>query len=289
MRELLCSLKVLTMSWTTLVDATTLQSRLNSEDLVVVDCRFDLSDPQAGRRAYLEGHIPGAVYADLDHDLSGPPLTDRGRHPLPSPARMRQVFGQLGIDGSKQVVAYDDRANMMAARLWWMLNYMGHTAVAVLDGGWPAWSQWVQQQSDESLLESGENQPPPAQFAGQPNEDWLVVMEQVPDQPLLIDSRAPERYAGEIEPLDPKAGHIPGAVNSHYANVLGEGQHFQQPEAIRERLAAVMGDTDPAEATFYCGSGVSACVNLLAAAHAGLPTRKLYVGSWSEWCRKDDQ
>jgi thiosulfate/3-mercaptopyruvate sulfurtransferase len=274
------------MLWTTLVDPATLQPHLNADDLVVVDCRFDLGNPDAGRKAYQQQHVPGAVYADLDNDLSGPPLTDHGRHPLPSPARMRQVFGQLGIDKTKQVVAYDDKSNMMAARLWWMLNYMGHNAVAVLDGGWPAWLQWAQQQSNDALLQSGETQADVAQFSGQPIEDRLVVLDQVTDQQLMIDSRAPERYAGEFEPLDPKAGHIPGAVNFHYANSLEQGQHFKSPEVLGHQLTALLGDTDPAEATFYCGSGVSACVNLLAAAHAGLPIHKLYVGSWSEWCRK---
>ena len=277
------------MSFETLIQPEELLALMGSEDLVTIDCRFDLAAPDSGRKRYIEQHLAGAVYADLDQDMSGPPLTDQGRHPLPSPARMRQVFGRLGIDSTKQVVVYDDRGGVPAARLWWMLKYMGHSAVALLDGGWEAWLELVEQRRSEgeeqSLLHSGEQSNPPTQFSGQPFESWLVVLDQVPQQRCLIDSRGQQRYSGEQEPLDPVAGHIPGAVNHHYAANLGADKKMKSPDELRQTFEALFADSSPEEATFYCGSGVSACVNLLAAVHAGFPMSKLYVGSWSEWCQ----
>jgi thiosulfate/3-mercaptopyruvate sulfurtransferase len=237
-----------------------------------------LSDTTAGRRAYLESHIPGAVYAHLDDDLSNPPTTDRGRHPLPPPDHLIALFSRLGISANTQVVVYDDARGMVASRLWWMLRYMGHEAVAVLDGGWQAWV------AAGLPTRAGEERNEPTSFSGSPRRDWLVTLEMLPDQVLLVDSRDGARYRGEIETIDPYAGHIPGAVNYFYGlNVDADGR-FLAGEQVKQQLEAVLGDTRPQEAVFYCGSGVSACVNLLALKHAGLPDGKLYVGSWSEWC-----
>ena len=269
------------MTYKTLIDSTTLVEHLADPAWVVVDCRFDLLDADKGEQAYLAGHIPGAVYAHLNRDLSSAePVTDNGRHPLPTPEAMSLAFGRLGIDERKQVVAYDDTSGHYAARLWWMLRYMGHEAVAVLDGGWPGWL------AAGLPVMSGNETRPIALFTGQPHSDRLVTIDQVPDLPLLVDSRAPERYRGEVEPIDPVAGHIPGALNRYYgANWTADGR-WRQPEELAAEFTELLGPTDPATSTYYCGSGVSACVNLLAMTHAGLPEGRLYVGSWSEWSRR---
>lgn len=268
--------------FTTLISATELKRHIGDEQWVIVDCRFSLANTAVGYQAYQAAHIVGAVYAHLDDDLSGPPLTDHGRHPLPSPAALTALFGRLGIDGRRQVVVYDDANGAYAARLWWMLQYMGHTAVAVLDGGWAAWL------AADGVAESGKRTNRPALFTGQPRADWLVQMPAVPQQPLLVDSRGPARYRGEVEPIDAQAGHIPGAVNYFYENNWGADGRYLPAEALKEQLTAVLGTTAPDEAVFYCGSGVSACVNLLALAHAGLGHGRLYVGSWSEWSRQPE-
>jgi len=269
--------------FTTLIDALTLQENLGDSSWAVVDCRFSLADPEAGRRAYLEAHIPGAIYAHLDNDLSNPPTTDHGRHPLPPPETLVARFGRMGIGPNTQVVAYDDANGMIASRLWWMLRYMGHTAVAVLDGGWPAW------ETAGLPTRSGEETRETAVFQGEPRRDWLVLINEVPDVPLLVDSRDAARYRGELETIDPVAGHIPGAVNYYYqANWTADGR-YRPPAELRAQFDALLNKTPPEQATFYCGSGVSACVNLLAMAHAGLGNGRLYAGSWSEWCRDPDR
>ena len=266
--------------FTTLIDAPTLANNLNQPNLVIIDCRFSLADHDLGENDYAKGHIPGAVYAHLDRDLSGPPVTDKGRHPLPTPEKMRGTFGRFGITPQTQVIAYDQVGGVYASRLWWMLRYMGHDAVAVLDGGWQAWER------GSGEVESGEVTREAVGFVGEPKREMLVMMNDVPAQPLLIDSRAANRYRGEVEPIDPVAGHIPDAVNHFYQLNWDENKKFLPAEQMKSHFVALLDDVRPAEATFYCGSGVSACVNLLAMTHAGLPTAKLYVGSWSEWSRE---
>lgn len=261
----------------TLINSETVAQNLENPDWVIVDCRFSLADTAVGYQNYQTAHIPGAVYAHLDDDLSGPPVTDHGRHPLPTPQRLAQLFSRLGIDEMSQVVAYDSAGGMVAARLWWMLRYMRHEAVAVLDGGWQAWQ--VANLPTKSGIESNKA----AQFTGRPQPKWIVTLAEVESQPLLLDSRAPARYRGEVEPIDPQPGHIPGAVNLPFQNQLDENGRFRTAEEMKAELKPVLGNIAASSATFYCGSGVSACVNLLAMAHVGLGNGRLYVGSWSEW------
>jgi thiosulfate/3-mercaptopyruvate sulfurtransferase len=265
------------MAYTTLISPENLLNLLGDDNLIIVDCRFNLADVAAGGRAYQASHIPGAVYAHLDDDLSGPPLTDNGRHPLPAPQSLIKTFSRLGIDHSKQVAVYDDAGGGIASRLWWLLRYMGHEKAAVLDGGWQVWTR------SQYPTTAGIEQNASTAFSGQANEDWLALKAAVPQAPLLIDARAPERYRGDIEPLDLVAGHIPGAVNYPFKRNLDENGRFLPPDTLRSQLQATLGETDPDEAVFYCGSGVTARHNLLALTHAGLGNGRLYAGSWSDW------
>jgi thiosulfate/3-mercaptopyruvate sulfurtransferase len=213
--------------YTTLIDPQTLALRLDDPAWIIVNSRFSLADMAAGETAYRESHIPRAVYAHLDRDLSGPPFTDNGRHPLPTPAAMTALFGRLGIDETKQVVVYDDSSGAVAARLWWMLRYMGHTAVAVLDGGWPAWL------AGDYPTRSGVERNGPAVFTGAPQPGWLVRMAEVPAVSLLVDSREEGRYRGETEPIDAKAGRIPGARHYFYQQNVGADGRYLPPDSLR--------------------------------------------------------
>ncbi len=264
------------MSFTTLIDVATLQEHLDDDNWVFVDCRFDMANHDAGRQAYLEAHIPRAMYVHLEEDMSSDPVTDSGRHPLPSAEALAMLFARLGIGAGTQVVLYDAHNGVFASRLWWMLNYMGHTAVSVLDGGWQAWV------AANGATKAGEEVNPIAQFTGSPNREMLVLVDDVASQPLLIDSRGAARYRGDEEPLDTVAGHIPGAVNYFFQQNWENGRYISAA-AMKQNLQALLGDVPVEQATFYCGSGVSACINLLALRHAGLGNGRLYVGSWSEW------
>ncbi len=263
----------------TLIDQETLAKNLQRDEWLVVDTRFSLADTQAGKQAYELAHIPGAIYAHLDDDLCGPPLTDHGRHPLPSPQAMRERFGRMGIFETKQVVVYDDANGAIASRLWWMLHYMGHRAAAVLDGGWRAW------QEAGLPVRGGVETKIAARFDGAPREEWLVTLGDLGALPLLVDSRSPDRYRGENETIDPRAGHIPGAVNYFFQLNWDERERYLPPEQLKQQFGQLLGELPAEVATFHCGSGVTACANLLALAHAGLGDGRLYVGSWSEWCR----
>ncbi len=266
-----------TESINTVISVDEVFRRLGEAGWVIVDCRYNLMDPEAGRRAYLQGHLPGARYAHLHDDLSGPPLTDHGRHPLPSPEALTVLFTRLGIDRGAQVVAYDDADAGVAARLWWLLRYMGHEAVAVLDGGVRAWA------SAGLPLESGSVEAEPKTFRGAPKREWVVTLGEVPSQECLVDARAQARYRGEEEPLDPVAGHIPGARNHPYRDNVHADGRFRSPQELKLQFEKTLGGHAPETATYYCGSGVTACQLLLAAAYAGLPPGRLYAGSWSEW------
>lgn len=269
--------------FTTLISPQELAQHLQDPHWVIVDCHFNLADTEAGRQAYLQSHIAGAVYAHMAEDLSGPPVTDNGRHPLPTAEALCQTFGKLGIDANKQVVAYDAHNGAYAARLWWLLRYMGHTAVAVLDGGWAAW------QNEGYAVQSGQQTNPTTVFTGQPQTTWLVRLEEVQSGslPLLVDSRDPARYRGETEPIDAQAGHIPSALNYYFTNNWSSSGRYLPSEQLRQQFQTLFKETNPETAVFYCGSGVTACTNLLALAHSGLGNGRLYAGSWSEYSRTD--
>ncbi len=263
--------------YTTLIDVEALAALVEP---VIVDCRFSLGDPARGEADYATAHIPGAVYAHLDRDLSGPPTTDHGRHPLPPPARMCEVFGALGIAPGTQVVAYDDAHGMIAARLWWMLRYLGHDAAAVLDGGWQAWCRAGRP------TEAGARVARKARFAGVPRRDRLLTLDELaPAQDGLVDARDAARFRGEVEPIDKRAGHIPGARNHAFPRNLDSDGRFLAPARLRDAFTDSLGTLPDGATVHYCGSGVSACHNVLAQVHAGLPEPRLYCGSWSEWSR----
>ena len=266
-----------------LISVARLAGRLHDPLLRIVDVRASLSDPQAGRRLYEAGHLPGARYLSLDEDLAGPVREHGGRHPLPDLGRFAATLGGLGIGDTHEVVAYDDAGGMFAARLWWLLRYGGFERVRVLDGGLSAWTAaglpLTQERPDH----------PPAAVTLTARPEMVVDMDEVKaalenPQVRLFDARAPERYRGETEPLDKKAGHIPGALNKPFTENL-EGGRFKPPEALRARFA----EAETAAGTIlYCGSGVSAAHNALALEEAGIAGAKLYVGSWSDWSSYDE-
>lgn len=273
--------------YTTLIDAPTLAALLGSPGVVVIDCRFDLRAPEWGETQYLERHVAGAVYAHLDRDLSGAKSGTNGRHPLPSPDALVETFNRLGIDNGTQVIAYDQDTGMYASRLWWLLRWMGHEAVAVLDGGFAAW------RATDGATASGAEQVTPAAFAARRDDRLLATLQEVQarlgDPSLrLIDARAGERYRGEVEPLDRVAGHIPGAANRFFQENLRDGR-FRSVEELRAAFEEVLGPVPPDAVVSYCGSGVTGCHNLLAMEHAGLRGGRLYPGSWSEWCADPDR
>ncbi len=269
------------MNHTTLVTPTTLHAHLDDPKWVIADCRARLGDPGAGRALYLESHIPGAVHADLERHLAGPPGGDGGRHPLPPLDAFRSTLGQWGIGAGAQVVCYDDMGGAIAARLWWMLRYLGHEAVAVLDGGWQAWL------ARGFSTASGEEAPHSTRFEGEPRPEMIATLEEVAalveKQGLLIDSREAARYWGEVEPIDRVAGHIPGARNRPFAENLAPDGTMRPAAELAATWKGLLTDHAPAEAVVYCGSGVTACHNLLAMTHAGLPGARLFVPSWSGW------
>ena len=271
------------MPYTTLIDIITLNTHRHDPDWVVVDCRFNLLEPEAGRRAYREHHLPGARYAHLDTDLSGPITPKSGRHPLPDPAQLAQKLGKWGIDHRSQVVAYDDLGGMLAAaRLWWLLRWLGHEAVAVLDGGLPAWRDAGLPLTAELPVVSA------TRFDARPDDRlWLTTaqVQALPSDYVVLDARGAARYRGEIEPIDPVAGHIPGAVNLPTDGHLTPEGGFLPKGELRARFDAVLPGRPPAAVVHSCGSGVTACHNLLAMAAAGLHGSRLYPGSWSEWIR----
>ncbi len=267
----------------TLVDAATLAAHLDDPDWAVFDCRFHLVDKERGEAAYLQAHLPGAVYVHLERDLSAPVTGRNGRHPLPSQEAMEALLSRLGVHAGLQVVAYDEAGGPYAARLWWMLRYLGHEAVAVLDGGWPAW------QEAELPTRDGRESRGPATFQARPRQDLRCEADEIlaslgAPSLVLLDSRAPERYRGETEPYDPVAGRIPGARNRFWKENLDPQGRFLPPETLRAAFEAVLGAVPLTQVVVYCGSGVTACHNLLAMAHAGLEGARLYPGSRSEWC-----
>ncbi len=277
------------MVFKTLIDVDSLQELLGQPRLAVVDCRFDLMNPEAGRQAYLRAHIPGARYADLNRDLSAPVGPHTGRHPLPLPEVFAGRLGAMGIGNDTQVVAYDEANGSIAARLWWMLRWLGHDAAAVLDGGFNAWT------ARGGALQSGEADPAAAERVARhftPRIDAGSVVSTAEleralqgRKALLVDARAQERYAGAVEPIDPVAGHVPGAVNHPFTANLGADGRFLPAAELERRWQERLPGSDLKNLVAMCGSGVTACHNLLSLEVAGLTGGKLYAGSWSEWIR----
>lgn len=266
-------------SW--VIAAKTLHQNLSDSQIVIVDCRFSLADPYLGRQLYTEGHIPGAHYLDLNQDLSSPVQPHGGRHPLPQLDEFANKLTEIGIRSGTEgtwVVAYDDSRFAFAARLWWLLRYLGHDRVVVLDGGFQGW------QAAGYPVTTVLPQPQIGHFIPQPRPEWIVDIAAVKarqDEVILIDSREAERYRGEREPIDPIAGHIPGALNYPWQEVT-DPQGYVLPALAQQQRWANLPSYQ--EIVVYCGSGVTACVNLLSLELAGIPIAKLYPGSWSDWC-----
>jgi thiosulfate/3-mercaptopyruvate sulfurtransferase len=267
----------------TLVSTETLAEHLDDPHWVVFDCRFSLSDPEGGRQAYLKNHIPGARYAHLDEHLAAPIVPGQtGRHPLPDPEQLAKWLYEQGVGVNRQVVVYDDSFGSMAVRMWWLLRWLGHPAVALLDGGWPKWLREKRPVSSELPAISKGNcvcLPEPSLVV-----DADTVLRAASDPGMLIlDARNERRFSGEFEPLDPVAGHIPGSVNWDFEENLDIDGTYLPPEALRENYQALLKGRAPWAVIHTCGSGVTACHNLLAMEIAGLPGSRLYAGSWSEW------
>ncbi|HHT9136286.1 MAG TPA: sulfurtransferase [Candidatus Wunengus sp. YC60] len=278
------------MSNTTLISVSELVSHITSPNWVIVDCRFSLDDAGRGRRDYLQSHIPGAVYAHLNENLSGQIVPGKtGRHPLPQPEKFVKTLSNWGIDDDVQVVAYDDKGGAMAAaRLWWLLRWLGHDAVAVLNGGW---QQWL---NNGCPITNKTETREPRVFTPGIRNDLLYSVSGVLDilndpNYRLLDSRSADRYRGENEMVDPVAGHIPGALSAPFSdNLRSDGLFLSQGE-LKAHFQKLLGDVPTKRAVFYCGSGVTAAHNLLAVAHAGLGDACLYAGSWSEWITTHDR
>ncbi|MBU0602295.1 MAG: sulfurtransferase [Gammaproteobacteria bacterium] len=270
-----------------LIDAAALAAQLADERLVIVDCRHDLGNPEAGEAAWRAAHIPGALFMHLDRDLSAPKSGRNGRHPLPSPDAFASLLGRFGITPAHRVVAYDDAGGMFAARLWWMLRRAGHRDVSVLDGGLAAW------RATGAALDDSVRALPPSTYpvtATAVLADADEVLANIDSQRLLlVDARAPDRFRGENETLDPVGGHIPGALNRFFKLNLGDDGRFKPADVLHAEWRALIGARDPQSLVMQCGSGVTACHNLLALELAGLSGARLYPGSWSEWCSDADR
>ncbi len=276
------------MTYTTLISTGQLLKQLNDRDWAIIDCRFNLADTEAGFKAYRSGHLPNAFYAHLDMDLSGRTADYTGRHPLPNVTAFVQKLGAWGITHQTQVVVYDDASGAFAARLWWLLRYLGHDKVAVLDGGIKAWHKLGLPVT--TALPHGQ----PAVYRPYINEDLVLTAMDVQNglarkNLCLIDARAPERFRGEQEPIDPVAGHIPGAVNRPFQFNLDSNGLFLPPGKLQEQFITLIQEQKPEQVAHMCGSGVTACHNLLAMESAGLTGSKLYAGSWSEWIRNPNR
>lgn len=274
-----------------LISAQELQKLQLAGDCIVVDCRFNLVDAQAGYQSYLTSHIPYAVYANLDKDLSSPVTPVSGRHPLPDAERFAQFLSRCGWQAGMAVVAYDDMGGAFAARLWWLMKYFGQSQTMLLDGGLAAWlSAGFATASGEADMSVAATTPVPMQA----HPEMVMTASEIESrlgkqEILLVDARAAERFRGDVEPLDAVAGHVPGARNlPFHENLTGAGQ-FRRPQEIRQRWQQLQGDMCADKLVHMCGSGVTACFNQFAAELAGIQGSKLYAGSWSEWIRDADR
>lgn len=265
----------------TLITASELETNLKTDpNILICDCRFDLTQSSAGRESYTTGHIPGAIYIDLEDDLSASKTGTNGRHPLPKPVQWANTRQRLGMAPQLHIVAYDNQGSMFASRLWWMLRAIGHEKVQVLDGGFDSW---------KGMISTSIHNPIPLEQPLKPLEyQGLVLADEVLNNITsqcrkVIDARSPDRFHGQNETLDPVGGHIPGALNRFFKDNLDSGK-FKSPEMLRQEFTALLGNMQASEVIHQCGSGVTACHNLLAMEFAGLSGSNLYAGSWSEWC-----
>lgn len=270
------------MSFRTLIATAELSEHLSDPDWVVIDCRHELTDAHAGRAEYRRSHVAGAYFLDAAQDLAAPLTGTNGRHPLPDADAFAGRLSRAGVDSSKQVVAYDAQAAIFASRLWWMLRWLGHDAVAVLDGGWSKWLGEGRPVTAETPL------PAATRFIPSPHKaavdaGFVLASLGKPDL-MLLDARSPDRFRGENETLDPVGGHIPGAANRFFRENLAPNGLFKSAAQLREEYSALLQARRARQLVHYCGSGVSACHNMLAMEIAGLPAGMLYPGSWSEWC-----
>ncbi len=270
------------MAYTTLVDAATLQQHLADPDWLIVDVRHQLADTAYGDRMYAQCRLPGAVFLHCDRDLSGPMTGTNGRHPLPDAGLLAARLAGIGMGPQTQVVVYDDAQGMIAARLWWLLRWLGHDRVAVLDGGWQAWTD------ANGALNCMPAERQPGNFTATLRDAWVnadYVQEFIDTSRMyLVDARSADRFRGENETIDPVAGHIPGASNRFFRDNLQEDGRYKPAAVLRAEWLALLAGATPEQVVHQCGSGVSACHNVLAMEIAGLPGSRLYAGSWSEWC-----
>ena len=270
--------------FTTLIDANTLFGEFSRGDLVIFDCRFDLARVSWGEAEFMSAHLPGAFYLHLDRDLSSSITGESGRHPLPDPNQFARRLGELGVDAQSQLVAYDQGNGAHAARLWWLARWIGLRNVAVLDGGYAAWCA-----AGLPVVQSLAAPVAKSLAVALDSASWVstAIVDELRRRPgyLLVDARGAERFAGRAETIDPIAGHIPGARNHPFLANLGADGKFLPAAELRARFSTLLGSVPAAGLIAMCGSGVTACHNLLALEHAGLPGARLYAGSWSEWIR----
>ena len=267
---------------TTLISTDVLAEHLADPSWLIADCRYNLNDETWGRAQYDDAHVPGAVFVDLAHDLAGPRTGTNGRHPLPAVEDMAATFGRLGIAIDTQVIAYDQEAGAFASRLWWMLRYLGHDAVAVLDGGFAKWTR------EGRPVRGGVETRRPAGFTPRLRKEMRVTVEETlahlgDPSVVLIDARSPDRYAGKPDPLDTVYGHIPGARNRYYRQNVSDAGTMRSVRELRNDFETILVDSPASQVVMYCGSGITACHNLLAMEHVGLHGARLFAGSWSEW------
>lgn len=252
--------------------------------ICIIDARFNLSAPKQGQEMYSQGHIPGAIFLDLDKEMCGHKTGTNGRHPLPDREELAQRLRQIGINDDTLIIIYDDADSMFAAHVWWLMLWLGHQQVQVLDGGLNAWIAAGYELSTQipHMMSPGNIQSHPSLV---PTVDATYVLNHLESpQMLIIDARAAERFRGDVEPLDPAAGHIPGAINRPFMQNLNTDKHFKSPEQLHQEWQQLIGQTPISAVVHQCGSGVSACHNILAMAHAGFGMTTIYPGSWSEWC-----
>ena len=272
------------MTYQTIISVEDLNKNLNTQDWLIFDCRFILKDPEGGLKKFNQGHIPGAQYVDMDKDLASPMTSTSGRHPLPNPEELINKLQSWGVNNSSQIICYDDMSGAFAARMWWLLKWLGHNNIAVLDGGIEKWT------AKNVPLETDTQQRAAGSFSGQANNDMWVNVEFVQkeleqDKINLLDARSVERFTAKDTKTDPVAGHVPGAMSYPFAENLSKQGVFLPSEELHKRFTPIVSNPENKELINMCGSGVTACHNLLAMSIAELPMTRLFVGSWSEWIK----